>query len=148
MKICPICGNEVDDSCLQCPFCLSKLSEKKSKSKTEKYMVLNIKQNMPSSSDANIILRKRLADLKKKGVKVVKVIHGYGSKGIGGELRYSLREYLFKLKLEGIVDFFIKGEDFKTKNKLTRKLRHLYPKINSDGDLNRNNKGISIIKLK
>jgi len=49
---------------------------------------------------------------KREGVKVLKVIHGYGSSGKGGALYVGLRKSFGLRKKEAVIKDFIAGEDF------------------------------------
>ncbi|MDD3051224.1 MAG: Smr/MutS family protein [Candidatus Cloacimonetes bacterium] len=147
MTICSICGNEFDSG-KSCPFCGSKPDNSKQLNKKQKYIVFNIKSDMPSADEANFRLKTKLQSFRKQGIRFVKIIHGYGSSGIGGELRFSLRESLKKMKKNRIIDFFVTGENFRSGDNECRTLTHLYPALLQDSDYNNNNKGITIIVLR
>jgi len=147
MKTCNVCGNETEAT-KACPFCGNALDKQPASiAKGQKYTVFNIKAEMPTVDEADFLLLTRLQAFKRQGIKVVKIIHGYGSTGVGGELRYSVRAKLDKLKWSGIIKFFVSGEDFNGRNSEARKLTHLFPSLLNDEDYHRNNKGISIAVL-
>ena len=62
------------------------------------YAELNLKENSPSVDEAMAILEINIDICKKSGVKVLKVIHGYGSHGVGGAICLELRNRLRHLK--------------------------------------------------
>ena len=64
--------------------------------------VLDMEYGHPSSREAVLRLDTELAVARKKGVRVLKIIHGYGSSGKGGKLRASLRTALMRQKEPGI----------------------------------------------
>jgi len=107
------------------------------------YTVLNIESGKPRVEGAKQLLTGQLAMARRSGVKVIKLIHGYGSSGKGGALRTELRKML--QGMHGLAT--IKGEDFGIFDAATRELLGKYPDLRRDSDLNRSNLGITIIVL-
>ncbi len=147
MPLCSICGNEVSASTSTCPFCQQKLKGASSKQSRKGLYVLNVKRNMPTCEEADRKLRNSLIKLSKDGYSCVKVIHGYGSSGVGGELRYCLRDVLNRLRNNGIIDFFVEGEYFDSDSGKSKLLLRRLPSLSKDKDFNKSNKGITIVKL-
>jgi hypothetical protein len=56
---------------------------------------------MPTVDVAMLLLTERLRSMKKSGVKVVKLIHGYGSTGKGGRLQKATHALFDELKKAG-----------------------------------------------
>lgn len=79
---------------------------------------------------------------RRTGVKVIKVIHGYGSSGTGGVLRTELRRMLSGMKNRVSV---ICGENFSIFNESTRQALTKYPELRRDRDLENANNGITLI---
>lgn len=52
-----------------------------------KIEVINIKSNMPPAYLASVNLEIEIERLTKSDTKLIKVIHGYGSHGVGGEIK-------------------------------------------------------------
>jgi hypothetical protein len=80
-----------------------------------------------------------------RGLRVVKIIHGYGSGGKGGATRELVRNWAFRHRalFRGILN----GEDYSLHEKATQELRReigQYP----DPDLTMANPGITIIWVK
>src|SRR5450759_75147 len=67
---------------------------------------------MPTVQVAMPLLSERLRSMKKSGVKVVKLIHGYGSTGKGGRLRKATLKLLEELKTSGSIKEFVGGEQW------------------------------------
>lgn len=107
------------------------------------YMVLNIESGRPRLENAKQLLLHHLATARRSGVKVIKLIHGYGSTGKGGVLKAGLSEMLAGMK--GVSA--IKGEDFSIFNAATRELIEKFPELKSDKDLDRANAGITMLYL-
>ncbi|MBQ7307612.1 MAG: hypothetical protein IJW82_03695, partial [Clostridia bacterium] len=61
---------------------------------TEKIKTINIKQDSPPADIAVFNLSKEIIYAKKTGIEVLKVIHGYGSHGKGGEIKKMVKKYL------------------------------------------------------
>ena len=66
----------------------------------------NVEAGLPTLDEARRLVIAEIKRAKREGVKVLKVIHGYGSSGKGGALCVGLR------KKEGVIKEFIAGEDF------------------------------------
>ena len=148
MKTCDVCGNEFNEYETKCPFCGSRKGDKNIiKVKSPKYVTFNIKEDMPTVSTASFRLRLKLNQLKKDGVGVVKIIHGYGSSGVGGSIRDAIRDDLRNYRFNGMIKFFVFGENFFSREKDVIKLMHLYPLLKNDHDLNRKNRGVTIVVL-
>jgi DNA-nicking Smr family endonuclease len=89
-------------------------------------------------------LERELHIARQDGTHVLKLIHGYGSKGVGGVLRDACRARLAQEKNGGKIHDFIAGEDFRISNETTWVLLKRWPELKQDRDLGRGNKGITI----
>ncbi|MGI6114259.1 MAG: Smr/MutS family protein [Mahellales bacterium] len=105
----------------------------------QKYKEINIKQGMPTVKMAEQKLITEICDAKRNGIVALKVIHGYGSTGVGGKLRVSLRKVLNQPKLRGIVKTFIPGEEWSISNQCAKSVVNKYPYLRKDEDLSRHN---------
>ncbi len=85
---------------------------------------------------------------KREGVKVLKVIQGYGASGRGGKLCVGLRKSFGLRKKERVVKDFVAGEDFSIFDDTTLSLLEAVPELRGDPDLNATNEGITILWLK
>jgi hypothetical protein len=88
-----------------------------------------------------------LRQARRAGVRVLKVIHGYGSSGRGGTLRLGLRRSFALRKKEGLLKSFILGEDFSIFNEPTLALLEAVPELRGDPDLNATNEGMTLLWL-
>ena len=68
-------------------------------------------------------------------VRVLKVIHGYGSTGVGGALRTEIRKMLSEKKKQNRIKMFVNGEDWTIFNETTREIIDRCPKMRKDKDL-------------
>ena len=91
---------------------------------------------------ASITARERAA-----GKKAFKIIHGYGSSGVGGRIRTESRKWLANAKAGKKIKAYIPGEDFTIFNTETLSLFTVLPEARRDRDLERGNMGITIVVL-
>jgi hypothetical protein len=109
---------------------------------------VNIEMDMPSLDEAR---RQVLAQLRQAGrdkVRVLKIIHGYGSSGRGGTLCHGLRKSFALRKKEGVIRDFIPGENFSIFNPAALDLIEAVPALRGDPDLNATNLGVTFLWLK
>ena len=78
---------------------------------------------------------------------LLKVVHGYGSTGAGGDIRMAAQRRLRELAEGGQIRGCIFGEDWAKSNDQTWTLLRAQPELKSDPDLGRKNQGITIILL-
>jgi hypothetical protein len=105
---------------------------------------VNLEDGMPTLEEA----RKRLAQVltPKSGTAVaLKLIHGYGSSGKGGILRDGIRTSLARRQKEGAISFFVIGEKWSIFDANSRKAIERVPALSGDSDLERWNRGITIV---
>ena len=77
-----------------------------------KYTEINIKQDMPTVSEAMSYLHNSIEKLKREKYNVVVIVHGYGSTGKGGAICIKARQWLKAQERNGNVKKVIFGEDF------------------------------------
>lgn len=102
---------------------------------------------MPTVEQARLRMQYELHQARKDGCVAVKLIHGYGSSGVGGILRLELQKELRKAARQGAIRALIPGEDWRISNESTWDLLKRYPEWKQDADLGRNNRGISMVAL-
>ena len=108
---------------------------------------IHIEYGMPTVAEAMPLLTERLRSLKKSGVKAVKIIHGYGSTGKGGRLRKATLKMLEESKASGLIKDFVIGEQWSKLELRTLTLIDRMPQLYKDPDLERHNRGITIVFL-
>lgn len=88
---CSDCGNPRLVLAPQCPFCgaLEVLFEQHSRWACQ---IINLESNMPLVDAALARFHEDLEKLRGKGLRTVKVIHGHGSSGSGGNIRREFRQ--------------------------------------------------------
>ncbi|MGO9517390.1 MAG: hypothetical protein ACLPND_10135 [Candidatus Korobacteraceae bacterium] len=106
-----------------------------------------VKEGMPSVERARARLQTELRSARQCGVKVLKLVHGYGSSGIGGDLRISLQSTLRQMAQQHEIGDCIYGENWRTSDERTWNLLKRMPELKSDSDLGKGNKGMTIVVL-
>jgi hypothetical protein len=108
----------------------------------------NVEATLPTVEEARRLVMEAIKQAKRERVKVLKVIHGYGSTGKGGALSTGLRKSFRLRKKEGVVKEYIAGEDFSIFNNIVLELLEAVPELRGDPDLNATNEGVSILWLR
>ena len=108
---------------------------------------VNLEAGLPSVDDARRRLLAIMDAARKEGVRVLKVIHGWGSSGDGGKLGPALRRSLRLRVKEGRAVLVVPGERFSSDALEGRDLAQRHPSVRSDRDWNRANPGITIVEL-
>jgi hypothetical protein len=109
--------------------------------------IANIKSDMPTADQALRRVTAAIDTAKLLGNSTVKIIHGYGSTGIGGRIRTETRRFLGELQKKGKIKMYISGEDFSIFNGDTQTAFLRCPALRQDCDLDRQNNGITIVLL-
>jgi adenosylmethionine-8-amino-7-oxononanoate aminotransferase len=102
---------------------------------------------MPQVHQALLQLDRELALARQKKTKLMKLIHGYGSTGAGGDIRIAVQKRLLQMTQEGQLRACIFGENWSKSDDTTWKLLQSHPELKSDSDLGRRNQGITIVLL-
>lgn len=108
---------------------------------------VNIKEDLPTASDAIKRVTYNIRSGKSLGFTAVKLIHGYGSTGKGGKIRTETRRYLEQQKQKREIKDFIPGESFSIFNEATRNAFLVCDELRRDSDLERSNNGVTIVIL-
>jgi hypothetical protein len=112
-----------------------------------KVPVINLEEGFPTRDQACQKLEGALARARKDGVRAAKVIHGYGSTGAGGVLRFAIRSFLRQRKERGEIAMFVNGESWSSYDERSKALLAKAPELLLDSDLGRANKGITLVLL-
>lgn len=115
--------------------------------RTVSIIVINLEEGRPTVETARLRMQNELDVARRKGIKAVKLIHGYGSSGVGGVLRDELQKELRQAAQNGTIHALIVGEDWRISDEITWALLKRFPEWKNDRDLGRNNRGISIVVL-
>jgi hypothetical protein len=109
--------------------------------------VVNLEIGMPTVHEALVRLASELSLARREGCKVLKLVHGYGSSGVGGEIRIAIQRRLHELAQNAGISACIYGENWSRSDEQTWKLLAARPELKQDADLGRRNLGITIVLL-
>ncbi len=102
---------------------------------------------MPQVHEALARLDRELALARAQKSTLLKLIHGYGSTGVGGDIRIAVQKHLRDLADNGQIRACIFGENWSKSGDEAWQLLQSNPDLKSDPDLGRRNQGITIVVL-
>lgn len=146
---CQVCGNDVAHGLLICPFCGAKQDFPSGAvaAGVAFHKVVNLELGKPLVESALRKLEMELEGGRQQNLRVLTVIHGYGSSGKGGAIGAECRKVLAYLKGNGEINTFIPGEEFRSKSGPTRDLLRRFPQLAANVNLNKGNRGITLVIL-
>lgn len=146
--LCPDCGNPRGTLQKICPFCGSSEIPAVPK-KVGGIFTLNLEEKLPTVDQALEKFDHTLSELSGTAVKVVKVIHGYGSGGKGGRIKEAIRQELIYQRLTHIIHSYYAGEDLQPGKEAYQELNKQNPTIKNilTKDM-LGNPGITLVILK
>lgn len=112
-----------------------------------KMEIINIERGMPTVEEAIRRMNMGLSTARGRGMKAAKVIHGYGSSGVGGGIRTKARSELQNKRRLGRIKGVIYGEDFSSYSVAARDAVARLPWLSQDSDYGRRNDGVTIVLL-
>jgi hypothetical protein len=110
--------------------------------------IVKIKADMPLVDDARRHLIDEIKSAKAEGCSAIKLIHGYGSTGVGGALKTALRASLARRRKEGAIKGYIYGEKWSVFEPAALDLLEACPELRHDQDIGRSNEGVTFILLR
>ena len=113
----------------------------------QEYRTINLEDDLPTVEQAMRRLVWEVRTARTQGVRVLKVIHGFGSSGRGGKIRPAARRQLDGLQKSGHIKYYICGEKLSIFDGDTRRALDRCPALRGDGDLDRHNNGITLVVL-
>ena len=151
MKACIVCGNEIEDTEWQCPFCNSPQPSQATKgsiasSRKEQIRTVNLKEGLPVVEEALSHMRREISDARTCRVKVLKLIHGYGSTGTGGKIKQAVQMELASMHLQGQIRMYVVGDDYAV-SEAGQELRARYPELHRSRRQDFQNLGITFVEL-
>ena len=145
--LCEVCGNELQPGTRDCPYCGSRQEAEVVAPPGYRHKTVNLELGRPLVEAALKRLDIELAAACHEGVRVLTLIHGYGSSGSGGAIRIEARKLLQLLGEQGKVVQVIPGEEFRVKSGPTRDLLRRFPQLATHPDLNHGNRGVTLVVL-
>lgn len=110
-------------------------------------LTVDLEAGMPLVHEALAQLGYELASARQQRCSVLKLIHGYGSSGVGGDIRIAVQKRLRELQDQGSIRGCIFGEDWSTSDAQTWALLKRHPALKADQHLGKRNSGITIVVL-
>ena len=110
--------------------------------------VINAKENFPSADCAVFNVEREIELSEKLGVNAIIVIHGYGSHGKGGAIKKELHLALTKLRHNGVIINFFKGEQWGESNLEIKELKLQEPELILHPLLNNLNSGVTVVWIR
>jgi hypothetical protein len=108
---------------------------------------VNLKSDMPTVHEALQRLERELAAARREGETLLKIVHGYGSSGVGGDIRIAVQKRLRELAEAEQLVGCIFGENWSKSDELSWKLIRENGELKKDKDLGRRNRGITIVVM-
>lgn len=105
----------------------------------------NIKLDSPPTDVAVAIMLNEIDVCKAAGIKIFKIIHGYGSGGEGGLIKKECSKALLNLKQRKVIADFISGSSLSINHPSYKLIKTLCPEVIADADFNYQNAGMTII---
>ena len=151
MKACIVCGNDIEDTEWQCPFCKSPQPSQTTKGsfaspRKEQIRTVNLKEGLPVVEDALSSMRREISDARACRVKVLKLVHGYGSTGTGGKIKQAVQVELASMHLQGQIRMYVVGDAYAA-SVAGQELRARYPELLRSRRQDFENRGITFVEL-
>ncbi|SDP27614.1 Smr/MutS family protein [Desulforhopalus singaporensis] len=148
VSVCDVCGNEIENGANRCPYCGAHIEGGTlSPEKSFRYRTVNLEAGRPVAEVALHRMVEAIDDCRRNGVTVVTFIHGYGSSGKGGIIRSECRKMLDYMENQGRIGGYIPGEEFNKRSGATRAFINRFPQLGKNKNLNRGNRGITLVIL-
>jgi len=102
---------------------------------------------MPSVQEALQRLDREIALARQQKHSLLKIVHGYGSTGAGGDIRIAVQRRLHDLSECGQIRGCIFGENWSKSDEASWRLMQAQSDLKTDSDLGRRNQGITVVLL-
>ena len=151
MVSCPTCGNEIALPLTVCPYCeqpVGKADAPSNPASPDRLIATaNLKEGLPTVEVALKRLDREISKARSAGVRVLRVIHGYGSKGSGGAIKQAVQKRVTELAGRRALRAFVAGEDYSKASGKGRDLLARFPSLASTLRTDRGNPGITFLEL-
>jgi hypothetical protein len=105
---------------------------------------VNLKSDMPEVPEALQRLDRELALARQTKLTLLKLIHGYGSTGAGGDIHIAVQKRLVEMVQSAQIRGCIFGKNWSKSDETSWKLLQSNHDLKNDPDLGRGNRGITI----
>lgn len=108
----------------------------------------NVECDLPTLEEARRGVADQIRRARREGIRILKIIHGYGSSGSGGRLCVGLRKSFGLRRKEGVIREFVPGERFSIFDPTTLAMLEAVPELRGDPDLDAANEGVTVLWLR
>lgn len=149
LKTCAVCGNDIALVATQCNFCgsLQPAGACLPARKRNPVSTVNIKAGLPVVEEGIARLEAELMRARHARVRLLRVIHGWGSGGSEGKLKKACRELLNDMWKSGQIKKIVTGEDYSKSSAPGKELIRRYPALKDSENSDRGNRGITFVEL-
>ncbi len=147
MTLCHVCGNEIATGSQICRFCANEQQEQALAKSLFLQKNVNLERGRPSAETALRRLTLEIETARREGVRVLTLIHGYGSSGKGGVIREECRKALDYMRNRKEICDFLPGEECSSKSGPVKALVRRFPQLGDDRNLKIPNPGITVVIL-
>ena len=148
MSLCPVCGNEIILNDVACKFCGASFETAPAGSAPAiPHRIVNIERGRPLVETALRKMISELARARSDRVRVVTLIHGYGSSGKGGKIRKECRKVLDHLSRQKKINSAVAGEEFRKRTGPGKALLQRFPHLERDCASDFSNPGVTIVVI-
>lgn len=110
-------------------------------------LYIDVKSEMQTCLMAVAELEAEIDACKLGGYSVLKVIHGYGSHGVGGAIKKAVHKKLKEMKKQKLISDFLPCEKWSQINPLREKAISYSSELLADSDLMMLNSGVTIVLI-
>lgn len=110
-------------------------------------LYIDVKSDMQTCLMAVAQLEIEIDACKLGGFNTLKVIHGYGSHGVGGEIKKEIHKRLKQMKSQRLIEDYIPCEKWTPNNPARRKAVARCDELLADSDLRILNSGVTIVLI-
>lgn len=149
MKMCETCGEPIAPGSPVCPYCESPQAFAAASGSTgEPLRTLNIEAGLPTVGEAIQRLDVQLDRARRDGVRLVRVIHGWGSSTGGrGRIRTAARRWLQQELDERRIRGLVLGDHYTHTSPEGRDFQRRHPALRNSQRTDRENPGICFVEL-
>lgn len=149
MPLCPTCGNDAGLHAAVCQFCGAELDcvECTDNASTKLHKIVNLEYGRPTVEMALLRFNREIANARSEQIRVVTLIHGYGSSGKGGKIRIACRKVLARLVEQEKLKNYIPGETFHKRYGNGKALLRQYAQLEKICVSDFGNPGVTIVVI-
>jgi hypothetical protein len=148
VKTCEVCGEEIAPGSAVCPYCEAPQPlSAPGPAAGPPVRDLDIEAGLPTVAEALRRLEVQLDRARRDGVRVVRVIHGWGSNsGGGGKIRAAARDWLRRQLEARRIRLMLLGDHYTHTSPEGRDFVRRHPALRITERTDRNNPGITFVE--